>query len=141
MSKVDAVFRREFEIKLHETFPDVATKGIVSRPQLIEVMEKLKTEKFPLWLMKDKVGRGLYALEGGRAKHDVVGNTALKEETMQSFEVDYTNVESLIPKKDPNFVPFGSKADLQNIIKSQIFYPSYISGPAGNGKTTMVVQI
>ena len=141
MSKVDAVFRREFEIKLHETFPDVATKGIVSRPQLIEVMEKLKTEKFPLWLMKDKVGRGLYALEGGRAKHDVVGNTALKEETMQSFEVDYTNVESLIPKKDPNFVPFGNYADLENIIKSQIFYPSYISGPTGNGKSTMVEQI
>ena len=141
MSKVDAVFRREFEIKLHETFPDVATKVIVSRPQLIEVMEKLKTEKFPLWLMKDKVGRGLYALEGGRAKHDVVGNTALKEETMQSFEVDYTNVESLIPKKDPNFVPFGNYADLENIIKSQIFYPSYISGPTGNGKSTMVEQI
>lgn len=141
MSKVDAVFRREFEIKLHETFPDVATKGIVSRPQLIEVMEKLKTEKFPLWLMKDKVGRGLYALEGGRAKHDVVGNTALKEETMESFQVDYTNTESLIPKKDPNFVPFGNYADLENIIKSQIFYPSYISGPTGNGKSTMVEQI
>ena len=141
MSKIDAVFRREFEIKLHETFPDVATKGVVSRPQLIEVMEKMKTEKFPLWLMKDKVGRGLYALEGGRAQHDVAGNTALKEEVMESFQVDYTNTESLIPKKDPNFVPFGNYTDLENIIKSQIFYPSYISGPTGNGKSTMVEQI
>ena len=141
MSKIDAVFRREFEIKLHETFPDVATKGIVSRPQLIEVMQKLKTEKFPLWLMKDKVGRGLYALEGGRAKHDVAGNTALKEEVMESFQVDYTNTESLIPKKDPNFVPFGNYTDLENIIKSEIFYPAYISGPTGNGKSTMVEQI
>jgi len=141
MAKTDVAFRETFEAKMFEMYPDVQTKGQVSRPQLMEVMAKLKTDKFPLWLMKDKVGRGLYALDGGRAKHDaaVVGNTALKPQ--ESFVVDYSNTESLIPKKDPNFVPFGNYSDVETIIKTKIFYPAFISGPTGNGKSTMVEQI
>jgi len=142
MAKVDSVFRREFEIKLFEMYPDVQSKGTVSRPQLIDVMKKLKTEKFPLWLMKDKVGRGLYALDGGMNRVAVVGNTVLKSEPVkESFVVDYNDTKALIPAKDPNFVPFGNYSDLENIIKSGIFYPAYISGPTGNGKSTMVEQI
>ena len=141
MAKVDNDFRAEFERTLNELHPDVATNGVVSRPQLLEVMAKMKTQKYPLWMMKDKVGRGLYALPGGNTA-PVVGNTALKPEPVkESFVVDYTNTESLIPKKDPNFVPFGNYADLEQIIKSGIFYPAYISGPTGNGKSTMVEQI
>ena len=111
MAKVDAVFRREFELKMFEMYPDIQERGAVSRPELLSVMQALKTEKYPLWLMKDKVGRGLYAIDGGmyRAKHDavVIGNTALKEDPVQSYTVDYTNTQSLIPVKDSNFVPFG----------------------------------
>ena len=59
MAKVDTQFREQFESKLFEMYPDVQTKGQVSRPQLMEVMAHLNTEKFPLWMMKDKVGRGL----------------------------------------------------------------------------------
>jgi MoxR-like ATPase len=143
MAKVDEIFRREFEIKLFEMYPDVQSKGTVSRPQLLDVMSKLKTEKYPLWLMKDKVGRGLYAINGGTNRAAVVGNTALKDNPVkqESFVVDYTNTSALIPRKDPNFVPFGNYGDLENIIKSGIFYPAYISGPTGNGKSTMVEQI
>jgi MoxR-like ATPase len=141
MAKTDTQFREVFEAKMSEMYPDVATRGTVSRPELLDVMKSLKTEKYPLWLMKNKVGRGLYSIDGGAA---VVGNTALKpkvEMKQESFTVDYTNTASLIPKKDPNFVPFGNFADLENIIKSGIFYPAYISGPTGNGKSTMVEQI
>jgi MoxR-like ATPase len=146
MSRVDAVFRREFELKLFEMYPDVQTRGTVSRPELMSVMKTLKTEKYPLWLMKDKVGRGLYAIDGGTyraADAQVIGNNALKENPVrqESFVVDYTDTKSLIPVKDSNFVPFGNYADLENIIKSGIFYPAYISGPTGNGKSTMVEQI
>ena len=132
MAKVDMEFRATFEAKMHEMFPDVATEKVVSRPQLLEVMDKLKTEKYPLWLMANKVGRGLYAVEG---------NVAVKKQDVEVQTVDYTNLDSLIPKKDPNFVPFGNYSDLEQIIKAGIFYPSYISGPTGNGKSTMVEQI
>jgi MoxR-like ATPase len=146
MSRVDAVFRREFELKLFEMYPDVQTRGTVSRPELMSVMKTLKTEKYPLWLMKDKLGRGLYAIDGGTyraADAQVIGNNVLKENPVrqESFVVDYTDTKSLIPVKDSNFVPFGNYADLENIIKSGIFYPAYISGPTGNGKSTMVEQI
>jgi hypothetical protein len=141
MAKVDNDFRVEFENTLMQMHPDVATKGVVSRPQLLEVMAKMQTQKYPIWLMKDKVGRGLYAISGGNSI-PVVGNTALKPEPVkESFVVDYTNIVSLIPVKDPNFVPFGNYTDLEQIIKSAIFYPAYISGPTGNGKSTMVEQI
>ena len=139
MAKSDTVFQAEFETKLNEMFPDVATKGTVENSELLEVMKAMGTKTSPKWLMTNRVGRGLYAIDGrGNA---VVGNTALKPVVEESFTVDYTNVDSLIPKKDPNFVPFGNYADLENIIKSGIFYPSYISGPTGNGKSTMVEQI
>jgi MoxR-like ATPase len=145
MAKTDNQFRDSFESKMREMYPDTATKGTVSRPELLSVMKALKTEKYPLWLMKDKVGRGLYALDGGRAKHDatIVGNTVLKAQPVkqESFKVDYSDISALIPRKDSNFVPFGNYADLENIIKSGIFYPAYISGPTGNGKSTMVEQI
>ena len=143
MAKIDSGFREVFEAKMVEMFPDVATKKTVSRPELLQVMDTLKTDKYPLWLMKDKVGRGLYAIDGG-ANHPTVGNTALKpipSKTQESFIVDYTDTKALIPVKDNNFVPFGNYSDLENIIKSGIFYPAYISGPTGNGKSTMVEQI
>lgn len=139
MAKIDSAFQAQFEDKLFEMFPDVKTEGVVQNAQLLETMRALGTKTSPKWLMATKVGRGLYAIDGrGNA---TVGNTALKPKIEESFQVDYSNVESLIPKKDPNFVPFGNYSDLENIIKSKIFYPAYISGPTGNGKSTMVEQI
>ena len=135
MSKVDTVFRAEFESKLHEMFPDVASTGTIQNSQLLKTMDALGTKKSPTWLMTNRVGRGLYAISGAKS------NAVTKEEVMQSFTVDYTNMESLIPTKDENYVPFGNHTELEQIIKSGIFYPSYISGPTGNGKSTMVEQI
>jgi hypothetical protein len=134
MSK-KAEFREQFDAKLAEMFPEVFTDGQVSRRQIDEVREALGTKSYPVWHMENRVARGMYAIAGGKS------NVVMKEETVQSFEVDYTNTESLIPKKDPNYVPFGNHTDVENIIKSGIFYPAYISGPTGNGKSTMVEQI
>jgi MoxR-like ATPase len=138
MTKISEMLKQEFERKLFDKFPDVKTTGTVSRKQLLEVREEMGNQFHPLWLMQNVVGRGLYSINGG---NPVVGNTALKPKPVESFTVDYTNTESLVPNKDPNFVPFGNFSDLENIIKSKIFYPAYISGPTGNGKSTMVEQI
>lgn len=48
---------------------------------------------------------------------------------------------ALIPSVDKNYVPFGNHKDVEQIIKSGIFYPTYITGPTGNGKSTMIEQI
>jgi MoxR-like ATPase len=133
----DANFVTEFEGKLYEMFPDVAVTGTVLNQQLLDTMRALDTKKQPRWLMQNRVSRGVYALPGRATNLAVVP----KEEVVESFIVDYSNLDSLIPKKDSNFVPFGNYPDLENIIKSKIFYPAYISGPTGNGKSTMIEQI
>lgn len=48
---------------------------------------------------------------------------------------------SLIPSKDDTYVPFGFFKDLSTIVQSKSFYPVFISGLSGNGKTTMVEQV
>ena len=139
MSK-DLAFVNAFEDKLFEMFPDAKASSTVSRQQIVVVMKKLKTEKYPLWLMKTKVGRGLYAIPGGNITMPVIGNTALQAQE-ESVEVDFTNIESLVPRLDGNYVPFGNYKDLEQIIVSKQFYPAYVSGPTGNGKSTSIEQI
>lgn len=46
----------------------------------------------------------------------------------------------LVPDIDPNYVPFGNFTAVKKIISSNVFYPTFISGLSGNGKTMMVEQ-
>ena len=48
--------------------------------------------------------------------------------------------QSHIPAKDPLFVPFGSFTDMVSILKSEMFYPVFVTGLSGNGKTLMIDQ-
>jgi len=48
--------------------------------------------------------------------------------------------ENIVPSKDPNYVPFGNFADVKKIIGSKMFYPTFITGLSGNGKTFSVEQ-
>ena len=49
--------------------------------------------------------------------------------------------EVYVPSKDPHFVQWGHFADLKKIISSKMFYPTYVAGLSGNGKTFMVEQV
>lgn len=128
------VYRNDFEAKLLEMYPDTASSGTVTRQEILDVMAAMNSKKYPSWMMKNRVGRGLYAIGGG---------AAIAEQTtdVESVKVDFTDTKSLIPTVDSNYVPFGNYRDLDNIIKSGIFYPAFISGPTGNGKSTMIEQI
>ena len=48
--------------------------------------------------------------------------------------------QNLIPQKDDTFVKFGNFNDIRKIIQSRIFYPTFITGLSGNGKTLSVEQ-
>ena len=50
-------------------------------------------------------------------------------------------VLNLIPKKDPTYVTWGHFKDIKSIIESKIFYPIFITGLSGNGKTSMVREV
>ena len=50
------------------------------------------------------------------------------------------NEEKTFAKADPTFVPWGAFNDIVKMVKSEMFFPVYISGLSGNGKTFMVEQ-
>lgn len=49
--------------------------------------------------------------------------------------------DGLVPKKDPNYVPFGAFTQLKKVIQSGLFFPVFITGLSGNGKTVSVEQV
>jgi len=49
--------------------------------------------------------------------------------------------EPAVPQKWPDYVPFGFYKDMKNIISSKAFYPIFVTGLSGNGKTLMVEQV
>ena len=52
-----------------------------------------------------------------------------------------TPSQTFIPTVDDTFVPFGSFSDIKKIVKSNLFYPTFITGLSGNGKTFSVEQV
>ena len=77
-----------------------------------------------------KVGRGKW-------------NLTVKEQLEKTYEAPSATPpveQNLIPQSDDTFVAFGSFADVKKIIKSKLFYPAFITGLSGNGKTFCVEQ-
>ncbi len=112
----------------------------------------------PQWLIKNadyKVGKSTFRLP---TESNMVSNKASIETTVPETEKVLTTkapetetvsqaayvVSSLtgdiVPKKDPVFVSFGNYPDVKSIIKSKMFYPVFITGLSGNGKTMGVTQ-
>ena len=67
--------------------------------------------------------------------------TAEMSATVSPLALVQSNALDLVPDKVPGYVPFGNFADVRQIIKSDKFYPIYITGLSGNGKTMMVEQV
>mgnify|MGYP001592399491 CR=1 FL=1 len=51
------------------------------------------------------------------------------------------SIVNLIPKKDPQYVAWGHFKDIKSILESKIFYPIFVTGLSGNGKTSMVREV
>ena len=67
-------------------------------------------------------------------------NLTIEETREQLEEMVAPEQQTLVPQKDAGFVPFGNFTDLKKIISSKIFYPVFITGLSGNGKTFSVEQ-
>ena len=64
----------------------------------------------------------------------------VSQPAVASMTQSIVNEEKSFAKPDPTFVPWGAFGDIVKILKSEMFYPVYISGLSGNGKTFMVEQ-
>jgi len=115
--------------------------------------------KFPHWLTRVptyKAGRGLWSIpvDGAPAIKAVADSSVGVEKAPDSIPksvpaVPVTVVEMTkgststtenIPAKDDLFVPFGNFSDVHSILKSKMFYPIFVTGLSGNGKTFMIEQ-
>ena len=82
-------------------------------------------------IQKYKVGKGKWNLELTQERIDLIE---------RSFTAPAVEKETLVPEKDDTFVKFGPFTDVKKIIQSKLFYPTFITGLSGNGKTFGVEQ-
>ena len=110
----------------------------------INALVKSKKLKNPSWLKTDKykVERGTYKLplEGKTTENEQLMEAPVEEKKTEAAYVVSSLTGNIVPKKDPVFVSFGNYPDVKNIIKSGQFYPVFITGLSGNGKTMGVTQ-
>ena len=81
-----------------------------------------------------KVSKGKWNLEVTSKKVKQIENS------YSAPAVEPKQQQNLIPQVDDTFVKFGSFADIKKIISSKLFYPTFITGLSGNGKTFSVEQ-
>jgi len=121
---------------------DTYKKDTVTRAE-INALVKKKVIKNPSWLKSDKykVDRGVYTLDVDSKIDDKpkVENTKISTDTKAAYVVS-SLTDNVVPAKDDDFVNFGNYSDIKNIVKSKKFYPVFITGLSGNGKTLAVTQ-
>ena len=109
-----------------------------------EINDFYKSEKLknPSWLKADeyKVGRGTYKLPMANSKSSKVEKTTDIEIKKEAAYIVSSLTGDIVPKKDATFVPFGNYPDVKSIIKSGKFYPVFVTGLSGNGKTMSILQ-
>ena len=117
--------------------------------QLKEANSKFGCKYAPQWLIKNtdyKVGKGLFQLptetDGSSAKTSGTAEKVLPQETIntEAAYVVSSLTGNIVPAKDPSFVSFGNYPDLKSIVRSNMFYPVFITGLSGNGKTFGITQ-
>ena len=133
---------------------------ILTIHQLKEVASDFGMKYAPQWLVKNpanKVGRALFKLPALGEVTSVHASRLVQaaeqyEPTPKTEKIDNTETKTeaayvvssltgdIIPEKDPNFVTFGDYTSVKSIIASKKFYPIFITGLSGNGKTLGVTQ-
>ena len=113
---------------------------------------------WPSWIQKLKESRGVYYLPDLKGVYGGVdlSDTLNAADSAKVFQVaaDAVSVqmapsaigvtepqESYVPDKFPGYVPWGNFNTVKEVIKSGIFYPMFITGLSGNGKTLMVSEV
>ena len=130
-------------------FVDTATEmfgdgAVITKSQKAEASAKAGIP-FPTWFKGDgySVGYNAYKLpsEGGNVAAPITAAPASAEATMVNLIATNMEKQNLIPSKFEGFVPWGNFSLIEKVVKSGMFYPIFITGLSGNGKTLMVEQV
>ena len=120
-------------------------KKVLTIAELKEANKKFGCKYAPQWLIKNKdykVDKSTFQLP---IEGDVKPQKEKKEKVVSEIKSEAAYIVSsltgnIVPAKDPIFVSFGSYPDIKSIVKSGKFYPVFITGLSGNGKTMGVTQ-
>jgi len=123
-----------------EMFGDGA---VITNAQVKESAAKAKIG-FPGWFRKDySIGPNAYKLPSENAAPVAPVAAAPVSEEASVVNLIATNMEkqNLVPAKFEGFVSWGNFSLIEKVVKSGMFYPIFITGLSGNGKTLMVEQV
>jgi MoxR-like ATPase len=128
-----------------QLFVDTASEmfgngAILSKPMIRDAAEKAKVP-YPSWFKTYKIAYNQFQLPSETVAPIIT--TAVSETVNATVNLVATNMErqNLIPSKFVGFVPWGHHSTIKQIVKSGLFYPVFVTGLSGNGKTLMVEQI
>jgi len=130
-------------------FVDTATEmfgdgAVITKSQKAEAAAKAGVP-FPTWFKGEgfAVGYNAYKLpsEGGNVAAPVTDAPAGAEATMVNLVATNMEKQNLVPAKFEGFVPWGNFSLIEKVVKSGMFYPIFITGLSGNGKTLMVEEV
>ena len=127
---------------------------VINRDGIYQVLDAYDGLKFPSWQVSKDLRtneRGEYyvpTLDGEFAK-DAASNvnqiTTKAEVPAIAMAPSAIGVmdqqDSYVPEKFEGYVPYGNFNTVKDVIKSGIFYPMFITGLSGNGKTFMVKDV
>jgi MoxR-like ATPase len=123
--------------------------SVLTRDGIDHVCEE-KDLSYPYWFVTKseyRSGRGQYKLpdigtkvEQKQPEPELEVAMAAQVLTFKQPKLEDT-ADVSIPVRYPDYVPFGFFKDLNNIIKTKMFYPVFVTGLSGNGKTLMVEQV
>ena len=156
MSKLDEVKMNRNAMAFVEAATEVfGTGAIINRDQIDKVVNE-KGLSYPYWFVSRpayRAGRGQYKLPmTNMPKTEVTKSTPVEVTETETVEMAaqvlafkqpklIDESEPSIPNIFPDYVPFGFYKDLNKIIGSKQFYPVFVTGLSGNGKTLMVEQV
>jgi hypothetical protein len=137
---------KAFIIAAEEIF---GTDAILTRDEITRVVNE-KSLPQPYWLFNKtdyRVGRGQYKLPSinSRPKVEVIPEPMTVDMSAQVVALRQPKLldesDAAIPQKFEDYVPFGFFKDMRSIVQSKSFYPIFVTGQSGNGKTLMVEQV
>jgi len=130
-------------------FVDAATEmfgdgSVVSKQNVREAAVKAGVP-FPTWFMKPefKAHYGSYKLpsEGGSAVAPVIAAVENTEPAFVNLVATNMEKQNLVPALFEGFVAWGNFSKIEKVVKSGMFYPIFVTGLSGNGKTLMIEQV
>lgn len=154
--------RAQFIAAARAMFP---SQTQLTRAQIRSVAQSIGKRSLPLWIVNDNTRRithGLYSVPECGTAADATATTPAVETNAIPMNARWPKPQSaavmtfaaaavmgmtggerdtLIPPVSAEYVPWGHFTDIERIVKTRLFAPTYITGMSGNGKTTMVEQI